>query len=65
MLDSLGSCLSAVMREFGDAAMPLLDGLMPRLAPLLDASRSPAERRVGVCIIDDILEHSPSGGHWE
>lgn len=35
---------------------------MPILAALLEKSRTPEERRIGVCIMDDLLEHSPAGG---
>lgn len=61
LLDQLSSALTAILREYGDAAMPLLDGLMPQIGQLLDPARSPAERRIGVCIIDDLLEHSQAG----
>lgn len=58
LLDNLAACLTAVLRTYGDAAITLMDGLMPKLGLLLDASRSTEERRVGICIVDDILEHS-------
>ena len=57
----MSSLLSAVLKRAGDAAMPLCDGLMPQLAPLLESPASPAERRVAICILDDILEFSPAG----
>ena len=41
--------------------MPFVDGIMPEVGQLLDPSRSPAERRIGICIIDDLLEHSAAG----
>jgi importin-5 len=58
LLDNLAACLTAVLRTYGDSAITLMDGLMPKLGLLLDASRSTEERRVGICIVDDILEHS-------
>jgi hypothetical protein len=61
LLDQLSSLLSAVLKQQRDAAMPLLDGLMPQLAPLLEAGASPEERRVALCALDDILEFAPSG----
>ena len=27
-----------------------------------EAGRSEEERRIGICVMDDILEHSPAGG---
>ena len=61
LLDQASSLLSAVMKLLGDAAMPLVDGLMPQLAGLLEARASPEERRVAICILDDVLEFSPAG----
>eukprot|EP00884_Botryococcus_braunii_P020479 jgi/Botrbrau1/7114/Bobra.0165s0131.1 len=58
LLDGLAACLTAVLRNYGDSALYLMDYLMPKLGSLLDASRSSEERRVGICIVDDILEHS-------
>ena len=64
LLDELASALTTILREYGDAAMPWIDGIMPQIGQLLDQSRSPAERRIGICIIDDLLEHSAAGIHF-
>ncbi len=61
LLDQFSSVLSAVLKRHGDSAMPLVDTLLPSLAPLLDPQRTPEERRVAICILDDILEFSPAG----
>ncbi|BDA40930.1 Importin-5 [Coccomyxa sp. Obi] len=61
LLDQFSSLLSAVLKRHGDAAMPLVDTLLPSLAPLLNGQRTPEERRVAICVLDDILEFSPSG----
>jgi hypothetical protein len=34
---------------------------MPSIAPLLDKARPDEERRIALCIIDDMLEHSAAG----
>ncbi len=60
LLDGLAACLTAILRNYGDAVLPMMDLLMPKLGALLDPSRSSEERRVGICIVDDILEHSPA-----
>ncbi len=62
LLDELASALTVILREYKDAAMPWVDGIMPQIGQLLDSSRSPAEQRIGICIIDDLLEHSAAGG---
>ena len=61
LLDQLSSLLSAIMKKYGDAAMPLVDLLMPSVAPLLAPHRSAEERRIALCLLDDILEFSPAG----
>lgn len=57
----VGSCLGAFLKAFGDAALPYVEGLMPSIAPLLDKARPDEERRIALCIIDDMLEHSAAG----
>ena len=61
LLDQVQSCLGAVLEQFGDAAMPLMEGLMPQVGTLLTAKSSVEERRVGICIMDDIMEHTKEG----
>jgi len=61
LLDELASALTVILREYKDAAMPWIDTIMPQIGQLLDATRSPAEQRIGICIIDDLLEHSAAG----
>ena len=61
LLDHLSSALTSILREFQDSCMPFIDSIMPQIGQLLDQSRSPAERRIGICIIDDLLEHSGAG----
>jgi hypothetical protein len=57
----VGSCLGNFLKSFGDAALPYVEGLMPSIAPLLEKSRPEEERRIALCIIDDMLEHSQAG----
>ena len=61
LLDQLSSLLSAIMKKYGDSAMPLVDALMPSMAPLLAPQRSAEERRVALCLLDDVLEFLPAG----
>ena len=44
-----------------DAALPLLERLMPGVGRLLEKGRFPEERRIAICVMDDILEHTPAG----
>ena len=61
LLDQLSSLMSAIMKKHGDAAMPLVDALMPSMVPLLAPHRTAEERRVALCLLDDILEFSSAG----
>lgn len=61
LLDAVGVCISTTMRIYGDAAMPYLEGLMPAASRLLEKSRFPEERRIALCMMDDVLEHSAAG----
>ncbi len=61
VLDQVQSCLGAVLEQFGDAAMPLMEGLMPQIGVLLIPKSSVEEKRVGICIMDDIMEHTQEG----
>ena len=64
LLDQVQSCLGAVLEQFGDAAMLLMEGLMPQVGTLLTAKSSVEERRVGICVMDDIMEHTKEGKGW-
>ena len=57
----MGTCLGNFLKKFGDAVLPYVEGLMPSLAPLMMKTRPEEERRIAMCIIDDILEHSAAG----
>eukprot|EP00887_Chlorella_sp_A99_P003368 scaffold26.g3368.t1 len=61
LLDSLATVLTRLLREYGDGAMPLVEELMPAVGRLLEKGRFPEERRVALCVMDDVLEHSPGG----
>ena len=61
LFDGISSCLSVVLRRYGDAAMELVNPLMPYFGALLDPARPVDERRIGICVLDDIIEHSPAG----
>ena len=69
LLDAAAGVVGAILKAHGDGAAAGVDALMPGLAPLLApgsdgvaaSGASPGERRIAVCIIDDVLEHCPSG----
>ena len=61
LLDNVQSCLGAVLEQFGDTAMPLMESLMPQIGQMLTPKSSVFEKRVGICIMDDIMEHTQEG----
>jgi hypothetical protein len=61
LLDALGNVCTTVLREYRDAAMPMIEGLMPAMARLLEKGRFVEERRVALCLMDDIVRYSPVG----
>lgn len=63
LADQVASCLTVVLRAYGDGAMPFIEPLMPHMGALLDSKRTSEERRIGLCVLDDIIEHSPTGDH--
>ena len=50
------------MKSFHSAILPSLEPLLAFIVPLLDKNRSPAERRIAICVFDDIFEHASDGG---
>lgn len=61
VLEHVSGVITAVLKNFGDRGMVVVDQLMPQLGSLMAPGASPQETRVCICIIDDILEHSPAG----
>eukprot|EP00955_Chlamydomonas_euryale_P001037 12010-Chlamydomonas_euryale.AAC.1 len=57
----VATCLGTFLKKFGDAVLPYVERVMGQIAPLLDKGRSHEERRIAVCVVDDLLEHSPAG----
>ncbi|GMH40252.1 hypothetical protein BSKO_08156 [Bryopsis sp. KO-2023] len=58
VLEEVGTCIAAFLKQYGDTVFPYVESLMAITAKLLDKSRSPEERRIGICVLDDLLEHS-------
>uniref|UniRef100_A0A7R9V0M6 TOG domain-containing protein n=1 Tax=Chlamydomonas euryale TaxID=1486919 RepID=A0A7R9V0M6_9CHLO len=61
LFDQVATCLGTFLKKFGDAVLPYVERVMGQIAPLLDKGRSHEERRIAVCVVDDLLEHSPAG----
>lgn len=61
LLDALGTCCTTALRLYGDAVMPLVEILMPAFGQLLEKGRFVEERRVALCLMDDVIQYSPAG----
>ena len=61
LLDSLGTCCTTALRLYGDTVMPLVEILMPAVGQLLEKGRFVEERRVALCLMDDVIQYSPAG----
>ena len=61
LITAVADGLTQVLCAYGDAALPLLDGIMSEIAVLLRPEASVEEKRIGVCIMDDVLEYSEQG----
>lgn len=63
ILDGVASIVGVALRKWGDAAMPLVDPLMPAFGDLVTGKlRTAGEKRIGVCFMDDVIEHAPAAG---
>lgn len=61
MFPQVGGCVGAFLKKLGDSALPYVETLMEDVGRMLDKSRGAEERRIAVCIVDDLIEHSPAG----
>lgn len=62
-LDLVTNCVQSFLKKFGDGALPFVEMLMPLVSPLLSEARATEERRIGICLVDDVLEYSQLGRH--
>lgn len=63
VLDQLSECLSSFLKKFKSGFLPVIDELWPLIMPMLeDPKRSSQEKRIAICIFDDIVEHAGEGG---
>lgn len=57
----VGNLLGHLLKKFGDNVLPYMEPLLPKFAPALDRTRASVDdRRIAICIVDDLLEHSPA-----
>ncbi len=61
LFDQVATCLGSFLKKFSDSVLPYLESIWPHIAKLLESNRSSEERRIAVCVVDDLLDYSPAG----
>jgi len=63
VFDQFAECVGSVLRELKAPVLPALEPLLARfVAPMLAPDKSPEERRIAICVFDDVMEHASEGG---
>eukprot|EP00898_Chlorokybus_atmophyticus_P005983 jgi/Chlat1/6386/Chrsp44S05759 len=56
VLEQVGECIGSLVKALKSSFLPYFDELLPMVAPLLQTSCTPNERRIAICILDDVIE---------
>eukprot|EP00850_Spirogloea_muscicola_P020012 SM000205S06219 [mRNA] locus=s205:248959:255137:+ [translate_table: standard] len=57
VLDQVAECLGSLIKIFKGSFVPYFDELVESIQLLLGTERAPEERKVAICVFDDIAEH--------
>ncbi|KAL9274571.1 Importin-5-like protein [Drosera capensis] len=57
VFDQVGEILGTLIKIFKGAFLPFFDELTSYLTPMWGKDKTPEERRIAICIFDDIAEH--------
>ncbi|XP_044979842.1 importin-5-like [Hordeum vulgare subsp. vulgare] len=57
IFDQVGDCLGTLVKTFKSYFLPFFDELSVYLTPMLGKDKTSEERRVTICIFDDVAEH--------
>ncbi|XP_071735518.1 uncharacterized protein [Rutidosis leptorrhynchoides] len=57
LFDQVGDCLGTLLKTFKAPFLPLFDELLPYLMPMWGKDRTSEEKRIAICIFDDVAEH--------
>ena len=60
IMDAVADCLGSLLKTFHSTVLPQVEQLLLYVTGMLEGS--PKERRIAICIIDDIIEHASEGG---
>ncbi|KAL2633872.1 hypothetical protein R1flu_005351 [Riccia fluitans] len=56
VFDQVGECLGTLTKTFKNLFLPYFEELIVYITPMLGKDRSPEEKRVAICIFDDVAE---------
>ena len=59
ILDAVAECIGALLRLFHSAVLPHIEQFLPEFMAMLQ--RTPNEKRIAICLVDDIIEHASEG----
>ncbi|CAO2822092.1 unnamed protein product [Amaranthus hypochondriacus] len=57
LFDQVGDCLGTLIKTFKTSFLPFFDELSSYLTPMWGKDKTTEERRIAICIFDDIVEH--------
>ncbi|KAJ7976391.1 importin-5-like [Quillaja saponaria] len=57
LFDQVGDCLGTLIKTFRASFLPFFEELSSYLTPMLGKDKTAEERRIAVCIFDDVVEH--------
>ncbi|KAL8142865.1 hypothetical protein V2J09_015897 [Rumex salicifolius] len=57
LFDQIGDCLGTLIKTYKAAFLPFFDELSTYLTPMWGKDKSSEERRIAICIFDDVVEH--------
>ncbi|KAI5084377.1 hypothetical protein GOP47_0000546 [Adiantum capillus-veneris] len=60
VFDQIGECLGTLIKTFKAPFLPFFEELIPFITPMLGKDRTPEERRIAICIFDDVAEQCQS-----
>ncbi|RYR53963.1 hypothetical protein S245_020863 [Arachis hypogaea] len=57
LFDQVGDCLGTLIKTFRGSFLPFFDELSSYLTPMFGKDKTSEERRIAICIFDDVAEH--------
>ncbi|KAH1204811.1 Importin-5 [Glycine max] len=57
LFDQVGDCLGTLIKTFRASFLPFFDDLSSYLTPMFGKDKTSEERRIAICIFDDVAEH--------